>query len=162
MNYIFKDNHYINNDSFRDDLLQYLEEKNKNSHQQIPDSIGQAILSIANNLAKRSNFCGYTFKEELIGDAIETCIKYLHNYDVNKSSNPFAYFTQICFYAFVRRIKKEKVQYSIKRNIIKNLELIPDEDLANYQEVDKGGQYLKQYRDVLKEYDENYDHIYQD
>lgn len=84
----------------------------------IPDAIGKIILDISTNLSYRRNFINYNFREEMIGDGIENCIVYLDNFDPEKSKNPFAYFTQICFYAFVRRINKETKQWDVKKKII--------------------------------------------
>lgn len=81
---------------------------------QVPEYIGSCILLIASRLATRPNFSGYSYKDEMISDGIENCLQYIHNFDPDKSSNPFAYFTQIIWYAFLRRIQKEKKQTYIK------------------------------------------------
>jgi len=94
--------------------------------------IGQAIYLIATRLASKPNFFGYSFKEDMIGDGIETCLMYLHNFNPNKSNNVFAYFTQIIKFAFIRRIQKEKKQHYIK---IKNLEKLAIEDMVKYNEL---------------------------
>lgn len=86
----------------------------------IPDAIGKIILDISTNLSYRRNFINYNFREEMVGDGIENCIVYLDNFDPEKSKNPFAYFTQICFYAFVRRITKETKQWDVKKKIIES------------------------------------------
>ena len=106
-------NEYINNKDFLDALIDYKKRVDDSvleniSKPKIPDYIGECFLKIANNLAKRPNFYSYTYKDEMISDAIENCLMYFENFDPEKSSNPFAYFTQICWYAFVRRIDKEK------------------------------------------------------
>ena len=75
---------------------------------QIPDYIGDCIQRIANKLANRPNFAKYIFREEMIADAIENCLVYINRYNPEKSTNPFGYFTQITWYAFLRRIEKEK------------------------------------------------------
>ena len=84
----------------------------------IPDMVGAALLKIANRLSTKPNFINYTFREEMVSDGIENCINYIGNFDPNKSKNPFAYFTQIIYYAFLRRIQKEKKQLDIKTKII--------------------------------------------
>lgn len=86
----------------------------------ISDEIGKIILDISTNLSYRRNFINYNFREEMVGDGIENCIVYLDNFDPEKSKNPFAYFTQICFYAFVRRITKETKQWDVKKKIIES------------------------------------------
>lgn len=71
-------------------------------------------MKIATHLAHKPNFAGYSFKDEMVCDGIENCLQYIHNFDPKKSKNPFAYFTQIIFYAFLRRIQKEKKQLYTK------------------------------------------------
>lgn len=87
----------------------------------INDKIGKIILDISTNLAYKMNFINYTFREEMVSDAIENCILYLDNFNPEKSKNPFAYFTQICYYAFIRRISKESKQTEIKKKIIERM-----------------------------------------
>lgn len=74
----------------------------------IPDYVGECLLKIATKLSNKPNFANYTFREDMISDAMENCILYMHNFDPKKSQNPFAYFTQIIHYAFIRRIEREK------------------------------------------------------
>lgn len=85
---------------------------------QLPSYIGECFLLIAENLARRPNFSNYTYLEDMIGDGIENCISYASNYDATKTNNPFAYFTQIIYYAFIRRISKEKEQAEMKFRVI--------------------------------------------
>jgi len=84
----------------------------------IPRYIGECFLKIANHLSFKPNFVNYMFKEDMISDGIENCVQYIHNFDPEKSQNPFAYFTQIIHYAFLRRIQREKRQLDIKNKII--------------------------------------------
>ena len=84
----------------------------------IPRYIGECFLKIANHLSFKPNFVNYMFKEDMISDGIENCVQYIHNFNPEKSKNPFAYFTQIIHYAFLRRIQKEKKQLEIKNKII--------------------------------------------
>jgi hypothetical protein len=79
-----------------------------------PEYIGECFLKIANRLSFRPNFINYAFREDMISDGIENCVQYMNNFNAEKSKNPFAYFTQIIYYAFVRRIQKEKKQLYIK------------------------------------------------
>ena len=76
----------------------------------VPDYVGECFLKIANGLSFRPNFINYTYRDEMISDGIENCLQYVYNFDPNKSNNPFAYFTQIIYFAFIRRIQKEKSQ----------------------------------------------------
>jgi DNA-directed RNA polymerase specialized sigma24 family protein len=85
---------------------------------QISNYLGDCFLKIATHLSYKPNFVNYMFREDMISDGVENCIQYIHNFDPNKSSNPFAYFTQIIHYAFLRRIQKEKKQLEIKSKII--------------------------------------------
>ena len=79
------------------------------------------FLKIANHLSYRPNFINYTYRDEMISDGIENCLQYVHNFNPDKSNNPFAYFTQIIYYAFLRRIQKEKKQSHVKNKLIENM-----------------------------------------
>ena len=84
----------------------------------VTDYIGECFLKISEHLSYKPNFINYPYREEMIGDGIENCIMYAHNFDPEKSKNPFSYFTQIIYYAFLRRIQKEKKQSYIKYKAI--------------------------------------------
>ena len=84
----------------------------------IPNYLGECFLKIANQLSYKPNFVNYMFREDMISDGIENFVQYIHNFDPEKSRNPFAYFTQVIHYAFLRRIQKEKKQLDIKTKII--------------------------------------------
>ena len=84
----------------------------------IPKYIGKCFLDIAEHLSMRPNFSNYMFRQDMVCDAIENCCIYAHNFDPEKSKNPFSYFTQVCWYAFIRRIGKEKRQIDICDKII--------------------------------------------
>ena len=84
----------------------------------ISNYLGDCFLKIATHLPYKPNFVNYMFREDMIGDGIENCVQYIHNFNPEKSTNPFAYFTQIIYYAFLRRIQKEKKQLEIKTKII--------------------------------------------
>ncbi len=85
---------------------------------QVTEYIGECFLLIAERLSTRPNFINYPYRDEMIGDAIENCLMYAANFDPEKSKNPFAYFTQITYFAFLRRIKKEKDQDKIKYKLM--------------------------------------------
>jgi len=116
---------YINNKTLYLAMIQYkdsiklADEKNINKPQ-VPNYIGQSILLICNNLAKKPNFSGYSYKQEMISDGIIDCIAAVDNFDPDKTNNPFAYFTQIAWNAFIRRIHKEKKQTYIKHKNFQN------------------------------------------
>ena len=86
---------------------------------QVSEYIGECFVKIANHLAYKSNFVNYTFREEMILDGIENCITYIDNFNPEKSKNPFAYFTQITYYAFLRRIQKERNNLTLSTSIFK-------------------------------------------
>ena len=115
--------HYVNNKEFLAALIKYREDKEIALLQDkpkppIPRYIGECFLKIANHLSFKPNFVNYMFKEDMISDGIENCVQYIHNFNPEKSQNPFAYFTQIIHYAFLRRIQREKRQLEIKNKII--------------------------------------------
>lgn len=132
-------NHYVDNKRLYAEMIKYINSYNeaKKEGKEPPvasNYIGQCIWLIANNLSTNRNFIGYTYREDMIGDAIENCFRYLHNFDPEKSTNPFAYFTQIMYYAFLRRIDKEKKQSYIKYKAMENsqvmntlVEMAPDD-----------------------------------
>lgn len=109
-----KNKHYINNADFLQALIDYKKRKKKNANEPIPNYIGECWMKIAEGLSHKPNFISYTYRDEMISDGIENCLMYFDNFDPDKSKNPFAYFTQIIYYAFLRRIQKEKKQLYIK------------------------------------------------
>ena len=118
-----KTEHYVNNKEFLAALIRYQEDIEIARLQDkpkpvIPRYIGECFLKIANHLSFKPNFVNYMFKEDMISDGIENCVQYIHNFNPEKSRNPFAYFTQIIHYAFLRRIQREKRQLEIKNKII--------------------------------------------
>ena len=115
--------HYVDNAKFLKAMKEW-KEKCKDAEEaaddppRITDYIGECFLKIANGLSYRPNFINYTYRQEMISDGIENCLQYIHNFDPEKSKNPFSYFTQIIYYAFIRRIQKEKKQSHIKNKMI--------------------------------------------
>ena len=117
--------HYVNNKEFLAAMIDFKEaiqlaEKKKLDRPPVTDYIGSCFLKIANHLSYRPNFINYTFRDDMISDGIENCLQYMNNFNPEKSKNPFAYFTQIIYYAFIRRIQKEKKQMQIKSKLIAN------------------------------------------
>ena len=115
--------HYVNNKDFLEALIDYrqrvaIAEQRGDPKPQIPNYIGDCFLKIATHLSFKPNFVNYIFKDDMISDGIENCVQYIHNFDPKKSTNPFAYFTQIIHYAFLRRIQREKRQLDIKNKIL--------------------------------------------
>ena len=130
--------HYVDNKKFLEAMIEHRDkcEKAKKRNRKKPDVtnyIGECFLKIANHLSYRPNFINYTFRDDMISDGIENCLQYLDNFNPKTSNNPFAYFTQIIYYAFVRRIQKEKKQITIKQRMIQeanydDMALQPGED----------------------------------
>ena len=115
--------HYVNNKDFLDAIIEYKKSVKEAEEQglpkpRIPKYIGECFLKIANHLSFKPNFVNYIFKDDMISDGIENCVQYIHNFNPEKSQNPFAYFTQIIYYAFLRRIQREKRQLEIKNKIL--------------------------------------------
>lgn len=118
-----KPEHYVNNKEFLAAMVEYKKscrraKRLKQKKPPVTDYIGSCFLKIANHLSYRPNFINYTYRDDMISDGIENCLQYLDNFDPDKSNNPFAYFTQIIYYAFIRRIQKEKKQTTIKQKMI--------------------------------------------
>ena len=153
--------HYVNNAQFLEAMIEYRDncEKAKEQGKEKPpvtNYIGECFLKIANHLSYRPNFINYTYRDDMISDGIENCLQYMYNFNPDKSKNPFAYFTQIIYYAFIRRIQKEKKQSLIKNKLISNVgveqmmdQMIGDEAQYQSQMLDYLQKNLKE--DDLKE-----------
>ena len=119
--------HYVSNKELLAAMIEFRDnckeaEESGEDKPKVPEYVGECILKIANGLSNRPNFINYTYKDEMISDGIENCLQYIYNFNPAKSKNPFAYFTQIIYYAFIRRIQKEKKQTHIKHKIIEKQE----------------------------------------
>ena len=115
--------HYVNNKEFLTAIVAYKQEISDAEHlgkpkPRITNYLGECFLKIATHLSYKPNFVNYMFKDDMICDGIENCVQYINNFNPEKYSNPFAYFTQIIHYAFLRRIQKEKKQLEIRQKII--------------------------------------------
>ena len=118
-----KTEYYVNNKEFLEAITVYRNSviaarENDDKRPRVPNYIGECFLKIATHLSYKPNFVNYMFREDMICDGIENCLQYIDNFDPEKSNNPFAYFTQIIYYAFLRRIQKEKKQMEIKNKIL--------------------------------------------
>lgn len=144
--------HYVNNKEFLYAIVEYrkklLEAKELGQPKpRITNYLGECFLKIATHLSYKPNFVNYMFKDDMICDGIENCVQYIHNFNPEKSSNPFAYFTQIIYYAFLRRIQKEKKQLEIKQKIIERSGFdevfVADEngDTTGYNQIKDAVQY---------------------
>jgi len=135
---------YINNKEFYQMLVDYKEqcrlaEKNGEPTPRIPENIGHCFYMIATRLGTKWKFSGYTYREEMVSDALENCVVAIHNFNPEKSKNPFAYFTQIIYFAFLRRIEKEKKQTFVKYKSLEHFLVdasLNDEDAAAYSNFD--------------------------
>lgn len=145
--------HYVNNADFYDALVEFraktLEAETQGLEKpRIPEYIGKCIFLIATKLANMPNFCSYSYRDEMIADGIEDCILRIHSFNPDVSTNPFSYFTQTCYYAAVRRIKKEKKQKTVKSEIIKNSGIL--DNISEQQDSDDN-QYGNDYLQFLQE-----------
>jgi hypothetical protein len=142
--------HYVDNKKFLQALIEY--------RQSVVDAaaagkeppivsnyIGECFIKIATHLSYKSNFINYTFKDDMISDGIENCLTAVAKFDPSKGSNPFAYYTQIIYFAFIRRIQKEKKQQATKYKLIENMDI----DSLILQEHDNG-EFGNQFLDYLK------------
>ena len=115
--------HYVNNKEFLIAIVAYrdsvqIADIQGKPRPRITNYLGECFLKIATHLSFKPNFVNYMFKDDMISDGIENCVQYINNFNPEKSQNPFAYFTQIIHYAFLRRIQKEKKQLDIKNRIL--------------------------------------------
>jgi len=118
--------HYVNNAEMLAAIKQYradIAEARKSGAEdpRIPEYLGECVLKIATKLSHKVNFINYSYRDDMILDGIENCIQCMHSFDPEKSSNPFAYFTQVIYFAFLRRIAKEKKQSYIKGRMIQDM-----------------------------------------
>lgn len=151
--------HYVNNAQFSQSVVDYVKTVNeaKSLSQEIPEVpryIAECFLRIAEGLSHKHNFIRYTYREEMVMDAVENCLKAVYNYDIEAATrtgnpNAFAYFTQISWYAFLRRIAKEKKQQDIKMKYLSSASI---EDLVEgYDATSLNSQEINSYVDLLRD-----------
>ena len=126
-----KKQHYVDNEKFLEVMGDYREKflqskDNDTERPMLPEYAGECFLKIAERLSHRPNFINYAFREEMVSDGIENCVMYASNFNPEKSTNPFAYFTQIIYFAFLRRIEKEKKQLYIKYKTMEEYSSLED------------------------------------
>ena len=143
--------HYVDNKKFLEAMIIHKEKvynakENNKTKPDVTNYIGECFLKIANHLSYRPNFINYTYRDDMISDGIENCLQYMNNFNPEKSTNPFAYFTQIIYYAFIRRIQKEKKQTLVKQKLIQNAGV---ENIMDQLEGDDS-QYRSQMLDFLQ------------
>ena len=117
--------HYVDNREFLKALIEYRRvcwraKRRNRSNPQIPEYIGECFLRIATHLSYKPNFINYTFREDMIADGVENCVTYMHNFNPRKSRNPFGYFTSVIYYAFVRRIQRERKHTYLRYKLIED------------------------------------------
>jgi len=149
--------HYVNNKEFSLAVVDYVKEANlaKSSDTQVPkvtNYIATCFMKISEGLSRRPNFVRYTYREEMVMDGVENCLRAINNYKIETATrtgnpNAFSYFTQICYFAFIRRITKEKKQQDIKFKFIEKMGI---EDFAAMGMDDAGAQQTMAYVDTLR------------
>jgi hypothetical protein len=154
-----KPKQYVNNADFLQALIQYKEgcklaKKNKTEPPPIPNYIGECFMKIAEGLSHKPNFINYTYRDEMMADGIENCLMYFNNFDPTKSKNPFAYFTQIIYYAFLRRIQKEKKQTYVKYKATEQMGILDEFEML---ELEDGTSMQFQMYDNIAEFIETYE-----
>jgi len=158
-----KTKNYINNEDFLKALVDYKaqskEAKENNLPKPIiPNYIGECFMKIAEGLSHKPNFINYTYRDEMMSDGIENCLMYFENFDETKSKNPFAYFTQVIYFAFLRRIQKEKKQLYVKYKatelfgILDEFEMLESEDGSSkqFELYDNISEFIETYEDARK------------
>lgn len=150
---------YIDNTQFLNEMVAYrkavkLAKKEERPKPRLPDYVGKCFMMIAENLSHKPNFLSYSFRDEMISDAIENCVMYADNFNPAKSKNPFAYFTQIVYYAFLRRIQREKKQLYVK---YKSTEFIGVTDAYDQLEGEDGHTRQFEMYDNISEFIENFE-----
>jgi hypothetical protein len=144
--------HYVNNADLLKALIDYRTKKEQAAADGKPkpllsNYIGECILKIATHLSYKPNFINYSYRDDMILDGVENCIQYIDNFNPEKSKNPFAYFTQIIYYAFLRRIAKEKKQSYIKGKLIQDIPF----DVFETQEHDDDKEFHNQYMEFMQQ-----------
>ena len=131
--------HYINNPDFLFALGEYKTlcieaQSNDKQDPPIPNYIGECFMKIAEGLSHKPNFINYSYRDEMVADGIENCLMYFRNFNPDKSINPFAYFTQIIYYAFLRRIQKEKKQLYVKYKATEQMGILDEFELMEFED----------------------------
>ena len=154
--------HYVNNADFSQAVVDYVTqvreaEENNKPVPVVPDYIAQCFLRISEGLSHKANFIRYTYREEMVMDAVENCLKAIRNYNLDVATrtgkpNAFAYFTQITWYAFLRRIAKENKQQDIKMKYLtkSGIENFIDNELGDDMSTQVVGAFVDTLRDRIE------------
>jgi len=158
-----KSEHYVDNKRLYAEMVEYLNgvkeaEESDSTPPRIPEYIGECLLKISTRLSTKPNFINYTYRDEMISDGIENCINYIGNFNPEKSTNPFAYFTQIIYYAFLRRIQREKKQLYIKHKSLER-SVVFDELATTDGNPEQGdqGAYINLNTDYMNDFVANFE-----
>jgi len=158
-----KSEHYVDNKKLYAEMVTYLEavkesEESDSKRPRVPEYIGECLLKISTRLSTKPNFINYTYRDEMISDGIENCINYIGNFNPEKSTNPFAYFTQIIYYAFLRRIQREKKQLYIKHKSLER-SVVFDELATTDGNPEQGdqGAYINLNTDYMNDFVANFE-----
>ena len=149
--------HYVNNKALLECIEKYQKQKNEaiqnnTALPKIPEYFGEAIIQIATRFSRRPNFIGYSFRDEMISDAIEHALVAVDKFDANKSSNPFSYITTMVYYSFIRRIAKEKRQSYIRSKLIQDMPI----DSFDIQDHDDDNDFMNNYMAFIQSH-QNFD-----
>lgn len=152
---------YVDNKLFLKEITAYRKAVNKAKREKtdkprIPEYIGSCFMLIAENMSHKYNFLSYTFRDEMVSDAIENCVMYADNFNPRKSKNPFAYFSQICYYAFLRRIQREKKALYVKykstemHGILDDFDQLESEDgnTRQFEMYDNISEFIQKFEDA--------------
>jgi hypothetical protein len=161
--------HYVNNKEFSQAVVEYVKSVNEavaadKPKPIVPDYIAKCFLRICNGLSYKSNLSTYTYREEMVMDAVENCLKAVDNYNIDTVTrtgqpNAFSYFTQISYFAFLRRIAKEKKQHDLKYKFIENcgIEAFMDVELSDLDNLSSNeNQYLEEIKSRLNNIQQNF------
>ena len=155
--------HYVDNKKLYAEMVIYLDavkeaEESDSGRPRVPEYIGECLLKISTRLSTKPNFINYTYRDEMISDGIENCINYIGNFNPEKSTNPFAYFTQIIYYAFLRRIPREKKQLYIKHKSLER-SVVFDELATTDGNPEQGdqGAYINLNTDYMNDFVANFE-----
>lgn len=132
--------HYVNNKEFYEAIKIHINQCNfaenvGEDEPKVTEYLGECFFKIAQRIATKPNFANYTFKEDMILDGVENCLRYIRNFNPDKSNNPFSYFTTVITYSFIRRIEKEKKYTYIKLKAMEN-ELYKHDSIGNLNSFD--------------------------
>jgi len=158
MNVKQRNEHYVNNAKFSQAVVEYVQDCNKSKKKKqetpiVPDYVAECFLKIAEGLSHKSNFVRYTYREEMVMDAVENCLRAIRNYDIDAATrtgkpNAFSYFTQISWFAFLRRINKEKKQQEIKEKLLSSFDL--NDFLVSEEEDPESSRAIQSFVDELR------------